>query len=366
MAKERTKIDSFLLCLIILFLLLGFLILFSVSASISQREFNEPYYYLRHQLLFGLAPGIILCFLALKCPLKKLEKWSHYFLLGNILLLLLLFVTGPGLSVSGAKRWIKLGPISFQPSEFLKVTLLLYVAAWLNKKSKKEKRKKETLICFCLILSLIAAILIFQPDISTLLIVVFGVVMIYFLSETPFQYTLLIIGVGIASFSFLANSKMYRLKRLLVFINPDLDPMGMGYQVKQTLITIGSGGLWGKGLGLSKQKFGFLPNVLTDTIFAAFCEEAGFFGGIILIALFLLLFARVFWLVKKKNDLFAKSLAIGLVGAIVAQAFLNITSMIGLVPLTGTPLPFISYGGSHMVSELISLGIILNISKNAV
>ncbi len=365
MVKKKNKIDSFLLCLVVFLLLLGFLILFSVSASISQSNFGEPYHFLKHQFFFGIIPGIILGLFALKCPLKKLEKWSHYFLLGNILLLVFLLIAGPGFTIGGAKRWLKLGPISFQPAEFLKITLLLYVSAWLNKKSKKEKKKKENLICFCLILSLVSVILILQPDISTLIIVALGAIMIYFLSQTPWQYTLLIIIVGIICLCFLANSKMYRLRRLLIFINPDLDPMGMGYQAKQTLISIGSGGFLGKGLGLSKQKFGFLPNVLTDTIFATFCEETGFFGAIILISLFLLLFIRVTRLVKNKNNCFAKALAIGLAGAIVSQAFLNITAMIGLVPLTGTPLPFISYGGTHITAELISLGIILNISKNA-
>jgi len=187
--------------------------------------------------------------------------------------------------------------------------------------------------------------------------------MVYFLSETPLWHTFLLFALGIAGSSLLIVFKQYRMQRLLTFIAPKLDPMGTGYQINQTLIAIGSGGFWGKGLGLSSQKFGFLPNVISDSIFAAFCEETGFVGPLILISILLFFLIRVLIISKKAKDNFLSPLGIALAAGILFQAFLNIMAMMGVVPLTGVPLPFISYGGTHLMVELATVGILLNISK---
>ncbi len=358
--KDRRKSDPVLLSLIFILIAMGVSILFSVSARISQQKFGNTYYFLGHQILMGIIPGVILGLVFLNVELKTLKKWSLYVLLANICLLLLIFVPNVGLSIGGARRWLSIGTISFQPAEFLKVSLPLYLSAWL---AKKKKGSLATLGYFFLILLPIMLSLILQPDISTLGIIILTSFLLYFLSGTPVWHTFLMIGMGLAGLMVLVNTTAYRIKRFLVFMNPNIEPLGIGYQINQAAITIGSGGLFGKGLGMSRQKFGLLPNVMSDSVFAIFCEETGLIGPLLLISLFLLFLIRAIRIGLKARSDFERLLCSTLVVGIVSQAFLNMGAMIGIIPLTGTPLPFISYGGTHLVVELISVGIILNISR---
>jgi len=215
-----------------------------------------------------------------------------------------------------------------------------------------------------MIVGIIAVLLALQPDIGTLGIVLLIASVMFFLSGTPFWQNLSILALGIGMIGLLIKTAPYRLNRWLVFINPDLDPMGRGYQLKQSLISIGSGGILGLGLGMSRQKFGFLPQTIGDAIFPVFAEETGFIGGIILVGLFLIFLWQGFKIARLSRDRFSQLLGIGISFWIGFQALINICSMTGLFPLTGVPLPFISYGGSHLVSELAGLGILLNISKS--
>lgn len=366
--------DYILIAASIGLLILGILILTSVSAALSREKFGSTYYFLNHQLLFGLLPGILLAFLAFKIPLTILKKWALIFLLINLILLAMVFLPEIGLGAGGAARWISVGKITFQPSEFLKLTFIIYLAAWLASRTphqlagggqaKKIKGFGQTLIAFLIVISLISLLLIFQPDISTLGIVITSAALMYFLAGTPLWQSFSLILVGAGALFFLIKTAPYRLARLLVFLNPETDPMGIGYQIKQALIAVGSGGIFGLGLGMSRQKFGFLPHSISDTIFAILAEETGFIGSLILILLFLLFFWSVFKISKKAGDKFSQLLALGIGCWIVLQAFVNIGSMIGILPLTGIPLPFISYGGSHLIAELIGVGILLNISKS--
>lgn len=356
----KNKIDSVLLLFVLLILLFGFLILFSVSAPISQQKFGNTYFYLAHQALFGLLPGLVLGFLVFKIRLETLKKWSIFLFLANLVLCLMVFLPSVGVKIGGARRWLTIGSFSFQPAELLKITLPLYLAAWLNTRYKNDLMG---LLSFLLILLPVGLILIFQPDISTLSLLLIISLLTYFLSKTPFWHTLLMIVMGVSLILFLINLAPYRMARFLVFADPNLDPMGIGYQIKQSLIAIGSGGLWGRGVGFSKQKAGFLPNVLSDSIFSVFSEEMGFVGALTLISLFAAFFFRVVQISKRLRDPFARVLGTVLGAGLVLQAFFNIGAMIGIIPLTGTPLPFISYGGTHLVVELISIGLILNISR---
>lgn len=360
--------DYILLGVVTILLVLGILILASVSAGLSIKRFGTTYYYLNHQLLFGLFPGLVLAFLAFRIRLEFLKKWAPVLLLVNLILLVMVFLPKIGASLGGAARWLNLGPFSFQPSEFLKLTFIIYLAAWLNSRTSQERKKilfSQTLIAFLLIICLISLLLIFQPDISTLGVIVASAVLMYFLAGTPFWHSILIIAGGLASLIAIIKLAPYRTNRLLVFFNPEIDPMGIGYQIKQALIAVGSGGIFGLGLGLGmfRQKFGFLPGSISDSIFAIFAEETGFLGSSILIFLFLLFLWRGFKIGSKVADKFSKLLALGITSWICLQAFTNIGSMIGILPLTGIPLPFISYGGSALISELIGVGILLNISK---
>ena len=355
--------DYLLLGLCSALIIFGVFILSSVSASMSQEQFGDVYYILKGQFLRGMIPGIVLGLIAYFLPLSFFKKYSFPLLIANLILLGLVFVPGLGMSSGGATRWINFHFFSVQPSEFFKISFFIYLAAWLSGREKKLKNNAETLFPFLIIVGIAAFLIYKQPNISTLGIILISSLVMYFSAGTPLWQTGSLVALGITGFFVLMKTAPYRLNRFLVFLNPNIDPMGIGYQLKQALITIGSGGILGVGLGMSRQKFGFLPESIGDAIFAIFAEETGFIGAFILIALFLLFAWRGFTIIKRSNDKFSSLLALGIICWITIQAFYNIAAMIGLMPLTGIPLPFISYGGSALTAELIAVGLLLNISK---
>ncbi len=369
MERIKGKPDYFLLGTVLILVALGIIILASVSAPLSQENFNNTYYFLNHQLLFGLLLGLILGFFAFKIRLDLLKKLAPVLILLNLIMLAMVFLPKIGAGAGGASRWLTIGPFSLQPSEFLKITFILYLAAWLSSRTEKnilEKTKgafNQTFIVFLIVMSLVSLLLVFQPDISTLGIIAIVAVIMYFISNTPLWQTFSIILIGITTLFTLIKLAPYRLNRIAVFFNSGIDPMGIGFQIKQALITIGSGGLAGLGLGMSHLQLSFLPESISDSIFAIMAKEMGFIGSFILIALFLIFLWRGFKIGKTSQDKFSQLTAIGISSWIVIQAFINIGSMIEILPLTGIPLPFIGYGGSALVTELIGVGILLNISK---
>lgn len=371
--ERKNAPDFILLSICGLLIFLGILILASVSASFSLQKTGTTFYFLNHQLLFGLLPGLSLGLIAFFTPLATLKKWSLAILAANIILLGLVFVPGIGAAVGGIHRWIFIGPFSFQPSELLKITFILYMASWLAARTSSLPQKtrgegqsfKNTFLPFIAVMGVIGVLLALEPDISTLGVIGATAVVMYFLAATPLWHSFLMIGAGAVGLAFLIIIAPYRLSRLAVFLNPSLDPLDQGYQIKQALIGIGSGGIVGTGLGLSFQKFGVLPVPISDSIFAIFAEETGFIGAV---SLLLLLFAfawRSFVISKRAQDRFASLTAAGIAFWIFFQSIMNIGSMIGLVPLAGIPLPFISSGGSALISELIAVGILLQISRQA-
>ncbi|MBZ1345251.1 MAG: putative lipid II flippase FtsW [Candidatus Nealsonbacteria bacterium] len=363
MLKNRP--NYILIATVFLLLLLGILILASASAPLSQMRFGNTFHFLNRQV-FNLGPGLILAFLAFIIPLSFWKKFIFPLLLINLVFLAMVFIPGIGIEIGGAKRWIDLGIITFQPAEFLKLTFIVYLAAWLANRTEKVKsnlRFGQNLIVFLIIIGTIALFFFFQPNIGTFGIIALTAFFMYFAAATPVWHSIFMIFLGLSAFFILIKVAPYRLERLLVFLNPGTDPLGMGYHIKQSLIAIGSGGIAGLGLGMSVQKFGFLPASLTDSIFAVFAEETGFIGVFILIALFLIFFWQGWKIAKNSRDKFCQLTALGISSWIIIQAFVNICSMVGLLPLTGIPLPFISYGGSHLIAELIGVGILLNISK---
>jgi len=386
--RRKNTPDLILLGICVALIFIGILILASVSSSFSLQRTGSTFFYLNHQLLFGLLPGLVFGTVAFFLPLSLFRKLSFIALIINIILLALVFLPGIGGAAGGANRWIFLGPFSFQPSEILKVTFILYMASWLasraplprqsrtaaahsNKVTKPSKSRTvdpaltTTLAPFIAIMGVISFFLIIQPDISTLAVIGATALMMYFLAGTAMWHTLAMIGAGIAALGLLIFIEPYRLSRLTVFLDPALDPLGKGYQLKQALIGIGSGGIFGTGLGLSFQKFGVLPEPISDSIFAVFAEEVGFMGSFLLLLLFFAFAWRSFVIAKRIPDQFSYLVAIGIAFWIVLQSSVNIGSMLGLLPLTGIPLPFISYGGSALMSELIAIGILLNISRQA-
>jgi cell division protein FtsW len=359
--------------------LVGFSLLFlsCLTAPASFQKTGNTNYYLFHQILSGLLPGIIFGFLAYVVSLKLLKKWAPLLVILNIVALYLVFLPGLGLRAGGASRWVGIGFFTFQPSEFLKITSILYLSAWIASRLSetsasdwKSITKKGyhnviyILIPFAVFLGLISIGLYFQKDASTLGIITITLLAIYFSAKTPLWHTLSVVITGVSALLLMVTFEPYRLDRFLIFLHPNRDPLGKGLQLKQSLISLGSGGFFGKGLGMSAEKY-FLPQSTTDSIFAILGEELGMIGCIALIAIFILLFWIGIRIAKNSNDKFSKMTAIGIVVWITLQAFINMASVAGAFPLAGIPLPFFSSGGSHLAVELIGIGLLLNISKNS-
>ena len=362
------KPDFFILLTFTTLLLFGLFVMGATSFALSLEQHNNVWYIFLHQaLMVGI--GGFLGFVAYKLPLKFLQKIAPFLFLLNLVLIFLVFCPGIGIETKGAHRWLKFPGFSFQPSEFLKISFILYLSAWLSSKgrSQKQKGKGITLIPFLIILGVLFAGLILQPDMTTLMIICLVGALMYFASKAPWWHIFIMIGIGGVGFFVATILEPYRLNRVLTMFQPHIDPMGKGFQLKQAAVAIGSGKIFGVGdgfsLGLSRQKFGFLPESLTDSIFAIVGEELGFLGAVFLISLFLLLCYKGLKLAKQKGQTFEGFLVLGITCWITLQSLANIGGIVGILPLGGIPLPFFSYGGSHIMAELIGVGLLLNVSK---
>jgi len=372
----KRHLNYHLLALITILTVGGLLFLSTLSAPASLKIFGNPNYYFFRQTISVLI-GLVLFLILLKLPLHIIKKIAPILLIINAILLVLVFIPVVGAEFWGAKRWINIGGKTIQPSEFLKLTSILYVSSLISTRfSKSPKRGNinisrksgnnfiEVFLPFFILLGIIALFLVFQRDLGTLGIIIVALLTIYLLADTPLWHTILSASIMILGAVSLIALEPYRVKRFLVFLNPEIDPLGIGFQLRQSLIAIGSGGIFGNGLGMSTQKFGFLPQAMSDSIFAILGEELGILGGIVLISLFLYFIWLGLKIANKSDDKFAKLTAIGISTWITFQAFINIMSSVGMFPLTGIPLPFFTYGGSHIITELAACGILLNISKH--
>ncbi|PIZ01020.1 stage V sporulation protein E [bacterium (Candidatus Gribaldobacteria) CG_4_10_14_0_8_um_filter_33_9] len=369
---KEGQVDYFLLGILTLLIGWGIFMVFSVSFPFSLERYGNGWHYGLHQLLCGFIPGLFAAFILYKLDLNFLKKISFFLLVLNFICLFLVGFSAISPEIQGAQRWLYLGPISFQPSELLKITFLFYMATWLSGKleTKKSSKKNNLQIfgAFLIMIGLLAGILLSQPDFSTFVIIFSTAFVIYFASRTPWWHSVFLIIAGTGLAAILIKVSPYRLNRILPLFDPQIDPLGIGYQLKQSFITIGSGKLWGigewLGLGLSRQKFGFLPHSMTDSIFAIIGEETGFLGCAFLILLFVLFAWRGIKIALNSETEFVKLLGIGITFWLCFQAFANIAGIIGILPLAGIPLPFFSYGASHLIAEMMGIGILLNISKS--
>ncbi len=360
--KPKKSPDYILLGISGMIILFGLFVLASVVSIGTGIKFID-------QLLLGFLPGGLFAYMLYKIPLPTLQKWAPFLLFANLFLIAMVFVPAFSETVRGGTRWLSLGGIiSFQPTEFLKLIFILYVSSLLAAKEKVKKKKKnytlkELFLPFLAICSIITLLLVLQPDLSTLVIILSTGFVIYFTAKTPFWQSLAMMGMGSAALFLLIKFTEYRLERIIGFLDPNIDPLGATYQIQQALITVGSGGIFGLGLGMSQQKFGFLPFPETDSIFAILAEETGFIGSILLILLFLGFFWRGFLIAKNSKYEFVKLVSLGICFWIFIQTSVSIGSMIGVFPVTGIPLPFISYGKSHLIAEMAALGVLLNASR---
>lgn len=355
-------IDRPLLVVTLVLLVIGVLVISSASIVISDRNFGNIYYFTMRHLAYAVLGFFVLIF-ASRIHYKIWRKLAMPFMVAVLLFLALVFLPEIGIRHGGASRWIDIGFISFQPSEFLKVAFILYLASWLTKKRGATGDLYRGFIPFVVMLGVVSVFLILQPDIGTLIVIGFTAAALYLLGGGRVSQIITLGFLGLAGLFILVRLAPYRMQRFLVFLYPDIDPQGLSYHLKQALIAIGSGGFWGRGFGQSLQKYNYLPEPIGDSIFAIFVEEMGFFGVIILLGLFLFLLWRSFSIARRAPDMFARLAAAGIASGIGFQIFINMAAISGLLPLTGIPLPFISYGGSALVTTLFGIGVILNISR---
>ncbi len=359
--RQQGSPDYFLLSVFSFLIVFGLVMLFSASMVLSQRNFGYTYHYFLHQLIYGIAVGIIFAYLAYKIDYHFLKKIALPLFLISLVFLFLVFVPHLGYSSGGAKRWINIAGFSFQPSELAKLSFIIYLSAWLE---KRKKASSFSLLSFLIMIGTLGIFIALQPDIGTLGVIFLIALSMYFVAGAPIKHIFLTFFLILIIFLVLINIAPYRMSRLLVYLEPDIDPQGQGYQINQALLAIGSGGIAGVGFGQSRQKYFYLPEPVGDSIFAIIAEELGFIGSLILVFCYLALGIQGFVLASRTSDIFGRLLIVGIISWIVGQAFVNIAAISGLIPLTGLPLPFVSYGGSSLFLLLIAVGILLNISKS--
>ena len=355
--KKQTKsLDKRLLYLILILTSLGLIAVADASAPQALSVFGDKFYFVKQQAVWG-GLGIILMFAVSKLNPSFWEKIATPLFFLSIVLLALVLIPGVGTKTLGARRWIILGPISVQPSEIVKLTLAIYLA--------KVAAKGKTSLAFFVPLAAISALVMMQPDLgTTLVILAMGLSQIFVAGVNIFHF-LAFAGMGsIIGFLFAVTSE-YRRNRLLTFLAQSQDPLGRDYHIRQVLLALGSGGIFGVGLGQSRQKFLFLPEAATDSVFAIIAEEVGFIGALALIAVFAFFIFISLKVASRTANKFSQILGVGIVIWIGGQTILNIGSMVALVPLTGVPLPFFSYGGSALTMILIACGILLSISRHS-
>lgn len=321
------------------------------------KDFGDKYFFIKEQLkwlLMGIGAIVIMTVF----PYKKLYSLSFPFLIVTIISLLMVFIPGLGVKALGAARWLKIGFIRFQPSEMAKLAMIFYLSAWF---SKKEKGR---LMPFVLLTGLVVGLVILQPDLGTAIILSLIAIVMYFISGAPIWHFLLLVPTVILGTLVLIITSAYRFRRLTTFLDPNMDPLGASYHIRQILISLGSGGFWGMGLGSSRQKYQYLPEASTDSIFAIIGEELGFIGCIIFILLNIVFLYRIYKTAKRTSDKYGFLMASGIYTLFASHILINLGAIVALFPLTGVPLPFISYGGSNLVISLTAIGILLNINRN--
>ncbi len=363
MRKNQT-VDRVFLGITTLLVLVGLFVFTSASFGLVARKGFSLTSLLFDQMILGFLIGIVSAiYIAIRFNLKFLQKNALYIFLGSVVATLLVFVPGIGLEHGGASRWIDLGFASFQPSELLKLGTIIYLAALLAVIKDRIYSLKTALMISGGILLLPAVVLLAEPDTGTFAVLLTAVLAMMLSAGMRLRHFILILVISILAIGVLAVARPYVGERILTFIDPSRDPQGASYQIQKSLLAIGSGGITGRGFGQSIQKFSSLPEPTGDSIFAVVGEEFGFIGGVVIIILFLLFGVRGIQIARRAPNMFESLLAVGIVILIVSQSFANIAAMLGLIPLTGVPLVFVSHGGSAILFAFIGVGILLNISK---
>ena len=364
MPKEIRTADRIFLLLCFTLLIFGLIMLSSASAPAGYAKFGDTYYFIKKQIFFGFLPGLFLFMLFGHLNYNFLKKISPLIYLFSLLALILVFVPGIGLVINGSRSWLSIFSYTFQPSELAKLATIMMCARLLANRENLQDWKNGLLPIIIMIAPAVILIVI-QPDIGTLSILLVTIFVMLYLGGAKKTHLLVLGLLGAVGLASLLLITPYRVQRLTTFLHPELDPKGIGYQINQAYLAIGSGGLWGLGLGHSRQKFQYLPEVQADSIFAVIAEELGFIVLLGVVFLITFITIRGLKIAQGAEDGFARLLVSGIMIWFVWQSFLNIGSIIGLLPLTGVPLPFISHGGSALLVILAAFGMVANVSKNS-
>ena len=362
--KKSLSGDRIFFFIVITLIIVGMATFSSAALGLLARPDGEIGRLAFTQLTLGLIPGLILLFLIRYSPQALIAQAGPYLYAITVIMTALVFVPGLGVTANGATRWIDLGFITLQPSEFLKIGIVLMLAFYLSKMQKKLHEFQTGLIPFLMIVGIPSLLLLLQPNTSTVLVVGITATVMYLLAGAPWRDVFIIALLALLTLAILVFTRPYLMERVSTYFDPSRDPLASGYQIQQSLIAIGSGGIAGRGFGQSAQKFNYLPEPVGDSVFAVFGEEFGFIGASFIILLFTAFAVRGFHISASASSMFGALAAAGLTLVISISAFLHIGAMLAVLPLTGLPLPFISHGGTALLAALISVGIILNVAAH--
>lgn len=356
------KYDKLLLIAVIAMIIFGIIMIYSASSIWAEYKYQDPFKFVKAQSAFFLL-GLLCIFIISKLDINILYKKANLILLICFILLTLVLIPGIGSIRNGSRSWFGIGSLGIQPSEFAKLGLIIYVAKYLANNRKIIKDVKKGVLPILLVIGVFFILIMLEPDFGTAMVIVLTLIVMIFISGVKLSFFIKIGLLGLLGIVGLIIIAPYRMERIVSFLNPWVDPLGSGYQIIQSLYAIGPGGLLGQGFLNSHQKQFYLPEPQTDFIFSIISEEFGFLGILIVTSFITFIFYRIIKIALKENNLFKKYLAFGLGFGIIIQSLLNIAVVIGLIPVTGVTLPFLSYGGSSLLISMVSIGIILNISK---
>ncbi len=362
MKATPKHIDRFFLLSATALTLFGFIIFLSASLGLLTQS-GVTFSTVAMKQIISMCLGLIAFFIFSRIPYQLFRKLAFFILLGAVALNLVLFIPSLRLFHGGASRWIDIGFITFQPSEFLKIAFIIYIAAWAQFAKDKIKNMKFGLLPYLIIMGILSVLLLVQSDTDTLVIIGLTGLIMLVIAGLPLRHVAIAGGLMLVLVCGVIYFRPYALERVKTFFNKSGDTQGAGYQINQSLIAIGSGQLTGRGFGQSIQKFGYLPQPTDDSVFAVAAEEFGFVGGLGLLTLYILFAASAFRIGTRSTDLFGGLLAIGIAILIITESFMNIAAMLGLLPLSGVPLLFVSHGGTALIITLIATGVVANVSK---
>lgn len=368
--KAEKKIDFVFLGILSALVIFGLIIFLSASFGVLAKNETKFYGILFNQIVLGLGGGIIALIVGMSIPYQFWRKYAFYIFIVSIIVTALVLVPGLGFHHGGATRWLRIGPVSFQPVELLKFGFVSYLAAWIAWVKPKTEQIKKVIVPALFLLAVVSFVLILQPDTKNLILLVFTAIVMLFVAKIPMKYIGILALIGLIGLGGLIAVKDHARSRVLTYLSvlrPDRfnqDDLGRNFQINQSTLAIGVGGVWGRGLGQSIQKFTHLPEPQGDSVFAVLAEELGFIGVLFLLILYMLFALRGLKIASHSPDTFSRLLVTGIVILIISQSFLNIASMSGLLPLTGVPLVFVSHGGTALAFALFSVGVVLQVSKH--